>query len=296
MTTIWHRFNTVLLLLVLFALLAVIGMLAAGVRGGPLDPPGVPGSTDSVRLPGTPIDGPFVIGKPGHYYLTRNIEIPALGIGIEIDADDVTFDLGGFTIAGANLGDTGILVADVKRIRITNGIIRTSNVGVGAASVEGLEISGVSVHGGSVGFELPAGAMLDDCVVASTGARAIEINGGNVTVRHCVIENNDGTGVFVSGSGGDGALIERSVIKRNNIFNDADSGGIVVGADLATIRNNDMRFNNVADVLVLGIDNVIADNIIDCPTSIVLEPSSSNTFAPVNTTDPHTNLAHRLAC
>jgi len=35
----------VLLLLVLLALMAVIGMLATGVRGGPLDPPGAPSST-----------------------------------------------------------------------------------------------------------------------------------------------------------------------------------------------------------------------------------------------------------
>ena len=49
------RITNVLLALVLLALLAVILMLATGVRGGPLDPGGAPGSTPGVRLPGTPI-------------------------------------------------------------------------------------------------------------------------------------------------------------------------------------------------------------------------------------------------
>jgi hypothetical protein len=41
----WNRITTVLLLLVLFALIAVIGMLSAGARGGTLDPPNAPSST-----------------------------------------------------------------------------------------------------------------------------------------------------------------------------------------------------------------------------------------------------------
>ena len=75
-------------------------MLATGALGGPLDPPGVPGSTDSVRLPGTPISGPTTIAQSGHYYLTRDISVPRLVSGVVISANDVSLDLGGFTISG----------------------------------------------------------------------------------------------------------------------------------------------------------------------------------------------------
>ena len=45
MATVWQRINAVLLLLVLFALVGVIAIVAPDADGGPLDPPGVPGST-----------------------------------------------------------------------------------------------------------------------------------------------------------------------------------------------------------------------------------------------------------
>jgi hypothetical protein len=97
MAAVWTRFNALMLVLIFVALLAVIGMLATGVRGGPLDPPGAPGSTDSVRLPGTPISSlPYTINAPGSYYVTRNLSAVS-GNGITINADDVTLDLMGFT-------------------------------------------------------------------------------------------------------------------------------------------------------------------------------------------------------
>ena len=57
-----------------------------------------------------------------------------------------------------------------------------------------------------------------------------------------------------------------------------------------------MSFNAEADVRVFGDDNVIVDNMLSCPASIILEIGSSNTFAPVNTTDPHTNRTHKTVC
>jgi hypothetical protein len=68
------RITHLLLVLVLFALLAVIGMLATRSVAGPLDPPGSPSSTDGVLRPGTPISSlPFVTTGSGYYYLTRNL-------------------------------------------------------------------------------------------------------------------------------------------------------------------------------------------------------------------------------
>jgi hypothetical protein len=55
MTSIHHRTTQILLALVLVALLAIIAMLATGVRGGPLDPPGTPAPTGKTleEIPGS---------------------------------------------------------------------------------------------------------------------------------------------------------------------------------------------------------------------------------------------------
>jgi hypothetical protein len=285
----WQRVNVVILLLVLFALLAVIGMLAAGVRGGPLDPPGSPSETDGVRLPGTPIDAPFQIVEPGHYYLTRNITIPAQGIGVEIIADDVTLDLGGFTIDGPGGDDTGIHVGGGSHVRVYNGIVTGAETGVDVSGFD-VRISDVTVSGASVGFRLIDGAVLENCKAVSNDV-GVAID-GNATVRECAIRFSDNSGIVVSG-GGDYALIEGSTIKDNNFFVDPSDAGIRVffGAHHPTIRGNDFGNNQVADVKVGGSATTIIDNVLDCPTSIVIDGSAADTYAPVNTSDPHTNTA-----
>lgn len=56
------RANTILLVLILAAGIAIVAMLASGARAGPLDPPGPPASTNGVREPGSgrrpSIEGP----------------------------------------------------------------------------------------------------------------------------------------------------------------------------------------------------------------------------------------------
>lgn len=123
--------------------------------GGPIDPPAgpiqptmktldeveprvalnqdnTPGDTDSV----------FRITQPGSYYLAQNLEVSGyvdfeLGLvhrtGIEIDASDVTLDLNGFTITGADTSLDGVRVEDAGHTGITirNGHI----VGMGASGV-----------------------------------------------------------------------------------------------------------------------------------------------------------------
>ena len=84
MSTIWPRFNALMLVLVFLALLSLIAMVAMRAEGGPLDPSDPPGSTDAVRLPSTPINAPTVISVPGHYYLTGDIKVSGPMTGITI--------------------------------------------------------------------------------------------------------------------------------------------------------------------------------------------------------------------
>lgn len=77
---------------------------------GPLTPPGAPAPTmkslDQVEArrpippsPDTPVSGPhYTITEPGSYYFTGNVTVTD-GPGIVIEADNVTLDLNGFTLA-----------------------------------------------------------------------------------------------------------------------------------------------------------------------------------------------------
>ena len=137
-------------------------------------------------------------------------------------------------------------------------------------------------------------AVLEDCTVAGVTDYGVHLSGARATVRRCVIESNGLRGVSV-GPSAHGVLIEDSVIKANNT-SVGGGAGIVLFANQATVRDNDMSFNLEADIRVFFADNVIVDNIVSCPTSIVVDAGASNTFAPVNTTDPHTNRAHKTVC
>src|SRR5438270_4345686 len=81
--------------------LLVVAALAGVARGGPLDPPGPPASTQPQVEPRTPISAlPFTISQPGSYFLTQNLTASAGGDGITVLADNVTIDLNGFALTG----------------------------------------------------------------------------------------------------------------------------------------------------------------------------------------------------
>jgi len=300
----WHRINTLLLLLVLFALVGVIAMLAVRTEGGPLDPSGAPTPTDSVRLPGTPISGPTTISAPGHYYLTRNISITGAVTAVRIDSDDVTLDLGGFAISGDNgfISNGVIVVGPHVRIAIRNGSVRSLSNGISVLNGAHVRIADVIATSSGVGFYLGGDAVLEDCS-ASANNIGVVIEGPRTVVRRCQVSLNDSSGISVFNTAD--ALIEQSAIKGNNPSNNPPSGGVLLfTSQRVTIRENDFSSNTLADVWVQSGDNhVIIDNSIGCPTSIILAGTiSTNVFRPVSpgptpeSNDPHVNRAHNASC
>lgn len=128
MQTLWNRSGWIAAtVLSLF----VVGAMTGVVRGGPLDPPGPPGSTDSVQLPGTPISSvPFTISAPGNYYLTRDLGYNASGAAITVATDDATIDLMGFTIHSNSGSGTAIYAPTFSRLTVRNGRINVFPIGI----------------------------------------------------------------------------------------------------------------------------------------------------------------------
>jgi hypothetical protein len=201
--TFWNRINTVLLLLVL---LVVIGAVATRAWGGPLDPPGTPAPTDGVREPGTPISSlPFTITQPGSYYVTRNLTAPGAGQnGIVVNSDDVTLDLGGFTLTGLDLlNGFGVSVgAGHKNVIVRNGILDHWNVGVNAQSGAGGTYTDLTAVNSTIGMWV-VNAIVKDCTLDGN-TEGIILNASHMS--DCNVTNTTGNGIYTFGS----SLIEHN--------------------------------------------------------------------------------------
>lgn len=246
------RVTHVLLVLLLLAVLAVIGMLATGVRGGPLDPPGAPGSTDGVREPGTPISSlPFVISQPGHYYLTRNLTGGAGTTGIAVNASNVTIDLGGFTLTGAATNGAGIEATQYQfAIRITNGNFKNWGTAIALYPTVYSRVDNVTIiDAENVGIDLGFFSVAEDCNVSSGAHAGINVRAS--TLRNCTVIDNGDSGVSV---GGDSHVHDNLI--RNNVLSGATGlGDLTVTADSSLFERN-----RVGVIYVTGDRNMFEGN------------------------------------
>jgi hypothetical protein len=246
-SVLWLRINAGLLVLVLFALIALIGLFATGVRGGPLDPPGPPGSTASVKLPGTPISGPTTITQSGHYYLTNDINVSGSVTAITITANNVSLDLGGFTIDGTDTaGSIGIATTSTFSVRIENGTVQDFQVGVSTLTADRSRIEDVHAVSNIRGIQIGARSVLADCLAQANTETGIVVLGARSVVRSCLVLENDLDGIAVLGTAGH---IERNQVDLDQVLVGPDAGGTV-------IRDNSLRWVRVEDGSTYIIDNV----------------------------------------
>lgn len=206
-----------------------VAALASRAAAGPLNPPAGPvaptgkpladleprTAINSVNTPGVGA-ALYTITQPGSYYLTGNVTVPALKIGIHIASDDVWIDLCGFHIfSGGALGNAGITAdSSLKNISIRNG------------TIEGVTGNGVSISG-SVGrfsnlvirncggFNKRSPISLLERVVA-TGCTATAIEVGTASALFdCHADSNMSTGIEVSAAHG---LFSGCSATRNGAF------------------------------------------------------------------------------
>ncbi len=197
----------------LVCLTLMLFAVSSYVYAGSLNPSGAPAPTmktlDEVeaRIPVGQADMPVVISEAGSYYLTDNITSTDSTI-IVITADDVKFDLNGFTVTGAGAG-YGVCVNNAHSVEICNGSIK--NFAQGIYGVDSDEDSKVVIR---------------DCKITANGISGIYLL-DNCTVKDCIISGNGG-GATSSVYGirvGDNSKVEGCKVLDNG----SQAGGSVYG-------------------------------------------------------------------
>lgn len=213
--------------------LSVLTLPAGWASAGPLNPPSGPIAPtlkplaeiepriaiNNTNTPGDS-DSLFKITNSGSYYLTGNIDGKSTVKCIEIFAAggaQITIDLNGFTITG--LSDTRsqsaiFIDGDNAHVTIRNGTIRNWKSAVehfigGSVTLEDVRAYGsllsqyivknatmtrcLAEDGGSIGFNVDGGLLVDCSSINNTGAGFTILNAAT-TVRGCVATSNDGGG------------------------------------------------------------------------------------------------------
>ena len=277
-----------------WALTSLVGL----VRAGDMDPPGPPGGTMKTLIaveprtviwqPG-PDHFPIVISQPGSYYLGENITGVAGANGIEITTNDVTLDLNGFTLKGADGKSSynGITVpvdptGAVYNLSIFNGTIRDwGAAGIGASDPDGEAINSrladlILMHNGGPGVRVGLGSIVSRVNASENDGRGIQVafyarvsdsasaynHGDGIRVQSeavitdSVVRNNWGDGIDVT---------ENSIVSGCDVENNegdgirVDSGNLVVRNNL---HNNGTSMSYFA-IHVTGDRNRIEDNNVD---------------------------------
>ncbi len=176
-------------------LAALLALPALALAQGALTPPGAPAPTMKTldqlepRIPlqigspgvsGNGVGG-FNISLPGSYYLIKNLTV-ATHIGIWIDADNVTIDLAGFTIASeAGCACTYAIYSplDHQGNVVRNGHINSEPI---------IDGNGIAVVG--PGFEIGiygAIQLVSDVTIRGVSSQATNLVAGSI-IRHCTAQ------------------------------------------------------------------------------------------------------------
>lgn len=227
----------------------LLAVLAGTAMAGPLMPPaGAVGATGktltevepriAVNATNTPgnVAAVYRITQPGSYYLTGNVAAVGKN-GIEIAADGVTVDLGGFAISGSDSASSGITVTGVAATKVTihNGTIENfigSAVSLGMPNVTGAKANVLRdlriIAGAADGVIVGPGALVEDCTVRGT-ATGIWV-GSESVVRRCSVSGAAGTGLRISGS----SMVSDCVVSGCGIGIDLGSGSTARSCSVAS--------------------------------------------------------------
>ncbi len=267
------------------ALLATAAALGGGmiVVAGPLNPPAGPVAPTHKTLteieprvvlsdtntPGD-VDAYYKITASGSYYLDRSYQFVLANIGsksaVEVDADNVTIDLRGFTMRAINNARHAIQInAGRSNVRIVNGHLEAFGLGgVNGPAATGVVVEDVSISAcgfgqdpGAPGIDLGESAAVRRCVLTSIGSAARPHPG----IRLGPDSSLDDSSVSLATAGGVVMDTGGRVSNTVSTFNTGDGiqlieGGAVVGCTTDGNSNRGIFVTN-GGVTAAGGSNVM---------------------------------------
>jgi parallel beta-helix repeat protein len=228
----------------------------------------------------------YTISTPGSYYLAGNRTLTANVTGIKVDANNVTIDLMGYTLAGNGVrynNCNGITInyeqstnSGRKNVEIRNGTI--SNFGRSGISASNIAIKDIriinirSVANKQQGMAFyNSGNRIDNCLAAENEDEGIYA-GRNSILTGCIARDNNDTGIYtISGSivtscysfgnKGNGIYLAGSGTISNSVCYENTGAGIV-GVEGCAIIGNTVRSNSGNGISGSGVikDNYARDN------------------------------------
>ena len=180
---------------------------------------------------------PVRINEPGSYRLTSDLVVSSGIDGVEINADNVTLDLNGFTIFGSGevgLND-GISIIASDNAEVRNGTVR-GFLRHGVFSLTGTRSRALGVRAignNANGLNLEGTALVDGCVALDNGIFGIRVGAGSLVINSVARSNTD-IGLALSSPSG----YRSNVLTENNggNANPQTGGGIEIGTNVCGLN------------------------------------------------------------
>lgn len=231
------------------------------VCAGNLEPAAAPAATmktlDQVEartaIPGSDTAAnTYWISESGSYYLTGNRL--AGGMGIYVNADDVTIDLNGFTLEGSD-GNYGIYMYNRSNVEIRNGTVKNFHYGIAevSGSGNGHKVVNVSSIGNAAYgiYLLCYDCTVSDCYVydngylAESGVYGIYVSNNGKVLNNTL--HNNGNAAAAGNNvnciyAGSNSIVSGNNVYDNGQMSEAGVRGITTGSN-SRICNNTVSSN-----------------------------------------------------
>lgn len=192
----------------------------------------VPASCVPVPVPvGTMITSlPYTISNPGFYYLGSNLTCLNAN-GITVNCDDVTIDLMGFCLTGANQGPTGyfgIFMDGRTNVEVRNGCLSGWRVGVYDSLFNGIGNRAINLRmkNGTWGAFLGSNCLIKDCIAENMECHGFALTNGKIS--GCIATNCGYAGINLYGPESYPLAIGAGIITGNAITCNSGQRGIVI--------------------------------------------------------------------
>lgn len=224
----------------LMMLIALLFAVNAQASDGVLEINAACAASSSGCFPGDAAGYPVTISQPGAYRLTGNLIVPVDTLVVDVLANGVVLDLGGFAIQGPNVCSS----LPVANCTTTTGLpgIRAFQPGQFGVTVRNGTVMGMTRDGVFLGANDDTGysMVVEDVVAVGNGGAGISV-GGLSRVTRCRAHRNRLAGISLGITGS---------ASENEAY--ANGGyGISMGAGLGEAVRNRLRFN-VGGLLAAG--------------------------------------------